>query len=276
MMGPMVFGLAITQLIAFFDKIVASFLNAGNISHLYYSNRLFQFPFALIAIALGTVVLPESSEQVSNSNIEEVGKTARESIGMMTFLMLPATVGLALIGHPLIGLLFRRQEFTFTDQEITFGVLLFALFGLVAYGFIRILVSLCYSFEDTIGPALAACVALVINIVFDVVFVWFWPSSMFRVCGLTLAGSIAVWVQVLVLRIRLSRHLIDTKLVPHRTLIRHLFLTLVMTVVLFPLLTVFDVEWLQVVVITPVGAGVYLGLAHVLGDPYPRKLLGRL
>lgn len=277
MMGPMILGLAVTQMIVLVDKMVASFLYAGNISYLYYSNRLFQFPFALIGIALGTVVLPESSEHVNDENLEEVVNTTRHSLGMMSFLMVPAAVGLAMIGHPLIGLLFRTQNFTVRDQSVTFGVLLFALLGLVAYGFIRIFVSLCYSFEDTTGPLRAALAALGINAALDLLFVAFWPgNALYRVCGLTLAGSVAVWVQSRMLRNRLRIHLPEFTLIPWSAFKRHLSLTALMAVVLIPVVRSGLPDYLTVFVGVVSGAGVYFLLAYSLNDPYPVQVMNEI
>lgn len=276
LMGPMVFGLAISQLIVFVDKIIASFLDPGSISYLYYSNRLFQFPFALIAIALGTVVLPRSSEHVTRDQLGEVVETARDSIGMMCFLMIPSTVGLMLIGEPLIGVLFRRREFGAADQRLTFAVLLFALLGLVAYGLIRIFVSLCYSFQDTMGPVWATTLALVVNVVLDVVLVVSWPSATYRVCGLTLAGSVAVWMQALALRRRLGRHLPGAALIPWRAIVRYLFLTALMGVFLVPLVRLELRPLVEVAAGTTGGAAVYLALAWLWGEPYPRRILNQL
>jgi putative peptidoglycan lipid II flippase len=281
MMGPMVAGLSVTQLIVLVDTAIASFLNPGNISHLYYSNRLFQFPFGLVGIALGTVVLPTSSEQVNKSDLDEVVRTTRESLGMMTFLMIPSAAGLALIGRPLIGVLFRRQQFTELDQSITTGVLLFALIGLVAYGFIRIFVSLCYSFEDTTGPLLAALAALGVNACLDVLLVWVWPGNpLYRVCALTLAGSVAVWVQVVILRRRMSNHLSGFRLIPWVKIRRHLALTAVMAIALIPVVRLNQSALLRVSVGTTLGAGIYFILAYLMGDPYPVRvgnaIMGRL
>lgn len=276
LMGPMVFGLAISQMIVFVDKIIASFLDPGNISHLYYSNRLFQFPFALIGIALGTVVLPRSSEHVSRDDLEAVADTARDSIGMMGFLMIPSAVGLALVGNPLIGLLFRSPEFDVTDQRLTFAVLFFALLGLVAYGFIRIFVSLCYSFQDTMGPVQATTLALIVNVVLDVILVLEWPVSTYRVCGLTLAGSVAVWLQAAALRRRLDRHLPDVGLVPWAAVGRYCLMTVPMALAVLPVLLTGWGFLSQVVVGTTVGSTVYLSLAHLWGEPYPRRLLRQL
>ena len=43
----------------FADTIIATFLPAGSLSHLYYADRLYQLPIGLIGVALGTVILPD-------------------------------------------------------------------------------------------------------------------------------------------------------------------------------------------------------------------------
>lgn len=291
LMGPMAFGLAIMQLIVLVDTIVASYLVEGSISHLYYSNRLFQFPFALIGVAVGTVVLPTSSQQVVKENGEEVLATTRNSLGMMSFLMIPSAFGLWLLGHPLIGLLFRRGEFSAADQRVTFAVLFTALFGLFAYGCNRIFISICYSYEDTKGPVLAALLALLVNGSLNVGFVLLWPHIFerfallqrllprfleYRVSALTLAGSAAVWLQVFFLRTWLGRYLPAELTFPWRQFGKHLFLALLMSVALFPILYLPLDEFTTVATGVVVGALVYFALAHLLGETYPARILTRL
>jgi len=272
MMAPMTFGLAITQMIIVVDRMVATFLFEGSVSYLYYSNRLFQFPFALIGIALGTVVLPESSADAVKGDHDKIVSTARESLGICSFLMIPSVVGLWMIGNPLVGLLFRSGNFDAVDQRITFAVLFFSLMGLLAYGGIRIFVSICYSFEDTMGPVKAAFVALLVNAVLDVVLVWYWPSDLYSVCGLALAGSVAVWIQVWILRRRLFQHLPRVSLVPVRATIRHLLGSLGMLAVLYPIVVNFG-SLMTVLVGTPTGVVVYFLLTNLMGDPFPSRVL---
>ena len=272
MMAPMTFGLAITQMIIVVDRMVATFLFEGSVSYLYYSNRLFQFPFALIGIALGTVVLPESSSDAVRGDHDRIVATTRESLGICSFLMIPSVVGLWMIGYPLIGLLFRSGNFDVVDQRITFAVLFFALVGLLAYGGIRIFVSICYSFEDTMGPVKAAFLALLVNALLDVVLVWYWPLARYRVCGLALAGSAAVWIQVWILRRRLFRHLPRVSLVPVRAAIRHLIGSLGMLAILYPIVINFE-PLMTVVVGTLVGVVSYFLLTILMGDPFPSRVL---
>ena len=62
-LAPATIGSAGTQLALFADTIIASFLSAGALSALYYADRIDQLPIGVIGIAVGTVLLPEMTQQ---------------------------------------------------------------------------------------------------------------------------------------------------------------------------------------------------------------------
>ena len=68
-LGPAVIGAAGFQIAAFADTIIASWLPAGAVSALYYADRLYQLPFGVIAIAAGTVLLPEMSRRIASGDV---------------------------------------------------------------------------------------------------------------------------------------------------------------------------------------------------------------
>src|ERR1700680_1690004 len=63
--GPATLGSMGTQVAVFADTIIATFLPAGALSALYYAERLYQLPIGVIGIAIGTVLLPEMSRQIT-------------------------------------------------------------------------------------------------------------------------------------------------------------------------------------------------------------------
>ena len=63
LMGPAIFGVSVSQINLMVDTILASFLQTGSVSWLYYSDRLLEFPLGVFGIALGTVILPHLSER---------------------------------------------------------------------------------------------------------------------------------------------------------------------------------------------------------------------
>ncbi len=60
-LAPVLFGVSVTQINLLLDTFLASFLTAGSISWLYYSDRLVEFPLGILGAALGTVILPRLS-----------------------------------------------------------------------------------------------------------------------------------------------------------------------------------------------------------------------
>ena len=63
---PGAIGAGVIQINLLIDVILASFLNTGSISYLYYAERINQLPIALIGVALGTILLPTLSKQIIN------------------------------------------------------------------------------------------------------------------------------------------------------------------------------------------------------------------
>ena len=52
LMLPGIIGSSVAQINLLFDTLIASFLVAGSVSWLYYSDRLVEFPLGVFAIAL--------------------------------------------------------------------------------------------------------------------------------------------------------------------------------------------------------------------------------
>ena len=63
LMIPALFGVSVSQINLLFDTFIASFLQTGSISWLYYSDRLLEFPLGLFGIAIATVILPALSRK---------------------------------------------------------------------------------------------------------------------------------------------------------------------------------------------------------------------
>jgi putative peptidoglycan lipid II flippase len=77
--GPVLFGVSVTQINLLIDTFLASFLAAGSISWLYYSDRLVEFPLGILGVALGTVILPRLSHQAAREPGFRVGQTRTRS-----------------------------------------------------------------------------------------------------------------------------------------------------------------------------------------------------
>jgi len=160
LMLPSAFAVGIVQINTLISTyFVTAF--AGGRAQIFLANRITEFPYALIPLAVATASLPTMSEQAGRGDHEALSRTLTQGLKMVYLLMIPASVGLALVGTPLINLFFEHGEFTSADTAHTAGILVMFCAGLWAVAGIRVVVAAFYAVEDMRTPLLAASVSMV-------------------------------------------------------------------------------------------------------------------
>jgi putative peptidoglycan lipid II flippase len=204
---PRMMGTAVYQINIFVDTILASFsslVGAGGVAALYYANRLIQFPLAIFGLALAQAALPRMSQEFVTNDIGRFKDTLSFSLRVVFLIMLPSSIGLAILGKPIVRILFERGEFTAYSTSITSSAVLFYSIGIFAYGGIKLLVSSFYSMHDTMTPVKTAFAAVIINIIFSLTLVW--PL---KLGGLALATSISATFNFIALYVLLEKRIGD-------------------------------------------------------------------
>ena len=194
LMLPATLGLSVSQVNTFVDTICASLLKEGSVTALYYANRLMQLPLALFGTAIATVALPMMSRSVAATNMKELKDTLLLSLRMIMFTIIPASLGLIILGSPIISLLFERGRFTAQATQATSWALLFYSTGIVAYAGVKVVASAFYSMQDTRTPVRIASIAMVANIVLNLILM-----RILDIGGLALATAIASFINLLIL-----------------------------------------------------------------------------
>jgi len=196
LMLPGIIGSSVAQINLLFDTLIASFLVAGSVSWLYYSDRLVEFPLGVFAIALSTVILPSLSRSHANSSDEEFSHTLDWGLRLVLLIGIPSAVGLMLLARPMIATLFHYGDFSATDVDMAGLSLMAYALGLPGFMLIKVLAPAFYSRKDTRTPVRIAVVALLTNMVLNLVFVV--PMVLLHIpaphAGLALATSLAAWV----------------------------------------------------------------------------------
>ena len=103
---PAVLAASVGQINALVNTVLASTLTSGSIAWLYYADRLLELPVGLVAVALGTVMLPHLSAMVARGDAESFKATLSWGVGLGLMLALPAAVALYLFAQPLLAVLF--------------------------------------------------------------------------------------------------------------------------------------------------------------------------
>jgi len=170
LMIPALFGVSVSQINLLLDTFIASFLQTGSISWLYYSDRLLEFPLGLFGIAIATVILPSlSSSHISKENTD-FSKTLDWGIRMVCFLGFPAMLALIVLAEPMLRVLFMRGEFDVQDVSMASMSLWAYGSGLLSFMLVKVLAPGYYSRQDTKTPVKYGIIAMLSNMVLNIVF----------------------------------------------------------------------------------------------------------
>ena len=279
--APVILGLSIIQINVLLDGLVARALisNVAN-SNLYYPNRLFQFPLALLGISVGTAAFPTLAKMVAQGRDRDARHTATRALAASVFLALPAAVGLAVLAKPILALLFQHGRFAADKTALMGPILSLYALGLPAACANQVLVRLFYAGGDTRTPVRIALLAMVANVALNLTLVWSLQER-----GLALATALAAWLQFALLFAVSQRHL---HMLESQNLLRSLARSLALALVTAALVcfafryctAAFDQANLAartLCVLIPVAVGTisHLGLARLLRFPELATVLAR-
>jgi putative peptidoglycan lipid II flippase len=193
--SPRVLGLGVVQLNKVLSGVLfASFLVAGSMAFLDYAWLMIMTPLAL-AMAVGTAVFPTLSQSSTQHQQTQFQQVFQLSLRMILFLSIPASVGLMVLGQPIVRLFFERNQFTAHSTEATAFALMFFAIGLAGHATVEIIDRVFYALHDTKTPVLVAVAAIALNIVCSLILM----QTPLNYGGLALANSIAALVEGVIL-----------------------------------------------------------------------------
>jgi putative peptidoglycan lipid II flippase len=186
---PGILGNSTPQISAFVDTILATFLMTGSVSFLFYANRVFQLPLAIIAIATATVLFPSVSKALKNGQEEKAYENLTQAFWLLAFLLGAAMVGGILLAEPIVWLLFERGKFTEAETLQTVQVLQMYMVGLLPFGLAKLFSLFLYASHRHRKAAKIALYSLITSITASLILMHPMGAS-----GLALAGSLGGWV----------------------------------------------------------------------------------
>jgi len=175
LMGPAVLGVGVYQLNFFVDKIfsTSSRMPTGSVMSLYVAEHVTQLVMGICAVAMSTALLPTLSHQAAAKDFVEMKRTFGFSLRIVSFIAIPAAVGLILLRQPIVQVLFQHGKFVAESTALTARALFYYALGLPAFAAIKLITPMYYSMHDTMTPAKVGACALALNILFNSLFLVF-------------------------------------------------------------------------------------------------------
>ncbi|MEZ6191954.1 MAG: murein biosynthesis integral membrane protein MurJ [Phycisphaerales bacterium] len=280
-MGPMVLGLAVFQVNAAMDSLIAWGLapkeggpemlslfgrqwaypidDSGQVVALAGAQRLYQFPLGVFGIALATAIFPalaHAAADRSDSGRAGFRETLHHGLRLSFFIGLPASVGLILVRVPLTRVMFEHGKFELEDSLRVATILAGYASAVWAYSMTHIITRAFYAVGDSKTPLRVSMTMVFFNFALNLILIW--PLG---AAGLAWSTAISAACQVLILLLLIRKHVdrpVDASVL--KGWLRTVLLSSAMTAALGPLLLKYPAQELT----WPGGAGL-LGAMVLIG-----------
>ena len=163
---PVVIGAGVAQISSLVDTQLASLLPTGAVASLGYAQLLTNLPIALFGVSVAASSLPELARDAAGAQAQEALRARlAEGFRRIVYFVLPCAVAFAVIGRPLVRLLFETGRFGTEDAALVTGVLAAYSVGLVGWATVKLFASGFYALGDTRTPVVTAASSVVLSVV---------------------------------------------------------------------------------------------------------------
>ena len=194
------FSSGLLQINILIGTIIASF-ESGAISYLYYADRVYQLPLALIGIAIGIVLLPAISLKIENKMKDEISQTIENTLIFALLVAIPASIGIFILPELIVEVLFKRGEFNELSTLNTSLALKYYSFGLVAFILMKIYNPIFFAYEDAKPALYVTLTNLIFNTIISIIL-----FLKMGFIGIAIGTSVSAWLSVIMMQYFLSKN----------------------------------------------------------------------
>ena len=204
-MPPRVLGLSAVQINGLVNTSLASAI-PGAVSAVNNAFAIMILPLAVIAQAIGTALFPAISAHAARGERAEFAASFTHALSLVIALSLPASIGLVLLGLPIIRVLFQRGAFNIQSTQWVAWTLGWFGVGLTGHAILELVTRAFYALKDSVRPAALAVVSMILNVTLSLVLTRLFATlGWLPFSGLALANSIATVLEAVVLLVLLWR-----------------------------------------------------------------------
>ncbi|HEU4384071.1 MAG TPA: murein biosynthesis integral membrane protein MurJ, partial [Anaeromyxobacteraceae bacterium] len=199
LMGPAVLGLSATQVNIVVNTWFAS-QEVGANTWLQMAFRLMQLPLGVFGVAIATVAGAGVAQRAATRDLEGVRRTLGSAMRLVAFLNVPSAVGLMVLAHPIIALIYQHGRYGPDDTAATAQALLYYALGLYAYSGVKVLAPAFYALDEVRLPVWGSLAGMGSNVFLNALL---FPVMGFR--GVALGTSLAATANFAVLALAWKR-----------------------------------------------------------------------
>lgn len=161
----------ISEINQIIDKNFASHLFEGTVSALNYSGKIINLITAVLGTAIASVLLSKFSKISSQGNMKELSHEVIKVNSCMLMILIPIFYFIIVFARPIVSVLFGRGAFDSNSIDITAECLIYYSIGIIGFNLKAVWVRVYNASLDTKTPAVNSAVAVVINVVLNIMFI---------------------------------------------------------------------------------------------------------
>lgn len=173
----------------------ASSMKEGGLASLEYAYKLYVVVYGIFTYAIGNIIFPELSKENSKEDNSGFIALMHRSIKLLTFLLIPLTIGIMIYSKDIVSIFYERGEFTSLATLLTSGALFYYAIGIIGAGLVEIMNKAFYARQNTKVPLIVGICVIVTNLVLC----YFLSKSSLEYKGLALATALNAIINGVVL-----------------------------------------------------------------------------
>ncbi|HET8841714.1 MAG TPA: lipid II flippase MurJ, partial [Ktedonobacteraceae bacterium] len=142
----------------------------GLITQYYQALQLVLLPLGIFGMAVSTAAFPTMAENVTLGRLDRVRNIIEDTLRSIFFLSIPSSIGLIVLGLPIIQVLLQHGAFGLTSATSTAVPLACFAVGLVGLASVEILTRSFYAFRDSKTPVIVSVAQFVLKILLSLLF----------------------------------------------------------------------------------------------------------
>lgn len=175
----------------------------GGLSAFRNANTLWQLPYGIFAMGVGTAMLPTLSGKYAAGGIDGYRDTLTKSLNSVLFVAIPSSVGFIILGKPIVRAVFMwGGRFTEADIPAVAYILAFFSLSMITQSAVAIINRAFYALQDTKTPLFVGIGSIIMNLALGSLFYRF---TDLKAAGMALAYTIISTVNSILLLKLLNR-----------------------------------------------------------------------
>ena len=183
-LGMLTISSSILQINTLIDRTLATSVRSGGLSLFEYAGTINNLFMGLTIIPISTALYPQLARSCGDNIV--FSRIVADGIKMFIIIMIPLSFFVVAFSREVVTAIYGRGEFGVEEISATAGIVVCYSLGLVAYAIRELLSKAYYACGDAKTPMVNASIALMLNIVLNLIFV-----KILGLNGLALATTIS-------------------------------------------------------------------------------------